>query len=103
MSNAQDTAPPPGVNMPDHLGLRYLPDPVMSNFDHVINAGVGAELERGGCYAQYAGWNFCGYVWWEAAAKTFNCEVWVYGSPREIISGSLSEIMGQVCEKYGDD
>jgi len=88
-------------NRPDALGLKYLPNPVMSNFDHEIDRDVAKELEKGGCYAQYAGWNFCGYVWWED--ESFHCEVWVYRSPQEIISGSLEEIMDTVCEKYGDD
>lgn len=86
---------------PDVLGLKYLQNAVMSNCDHKIDLKVAGQLQEGGCYAQYAGWNFCGYVWWED--QTFHCEVWIYHSPQEIVSGSLEAIMDTVCEKYGDD
>jgi hypothetical protein len=91
------------MNTPQSLGLKYLHDSVMSNFDHEIDAGEWRERPRTEkVYGQYSGWNFCGYVWWDREAETFKCEVWQYHSPQEIVSGTPQEIMDAVCEKWGD-
>lgn len=74
---------------------------VMSNFDHEIDHEVGERLKTEHAYAQYSGWNFCGYVWW--AEGTFHCEVWHYGQPAEEVSGTLEEIMETVSNEWGDE
>ena len=74
----------------------------MSNFDHTIDNGLAELLKEneGKVYAQYAGWNFCGYVWFEN--DKFVCQVWCYKSPQEeIIADTLEEIMDMVSEKWG--
>ena len=76
---------------------------VMSNFDHEIDAGVAEELRHEKAFAQYSGWNFCGYVWWDRDAETYRCEIWQWNEPVEVVSGSLCEIMDEVCERYGDE
>lgn len=95
------------TNTPERLGLRYLNhmsgDSVMSNFDHEIDPKGLERLKVEKVYGQYAGWNFCGYVWWDAEAETFKCEVLQYHEPQEIVEGSPQEIMDAVCAKWGDD
>lgn len=91
------------MSKPEKLGLAYCPDSVMSNFDHTIDVAVAARLQEEPAFAQYSGWNFCGYVWWDKGAQTFNCEVWHYNAPVEVVSGSLEEIMDDVSDKYGWD
>lgn len=77
-------------------------DEVMSNCDHEINYEIAEVLKDGKHYAQYAGWDFCGYVYWDISKQKFICEVWVYGSIREIIEyKTLELIMKNVCENYG--
>lgn len=77
-------------------------DAIMSNFDHEINYEIAEVLKDGKYYAQYAGWNFCGYVYWDISKQEFICEVWTYNSIREIIKGKTLElIMKKVCKEYG--
>jgi hypothetical protein len=72
----------------------------MSNFDHTADMGLDAALRGGKLYAPYAGWNFHGTVWWDG--ERFACEVWVYGSPREVIrADTLEDIMESASDKYG--
>ena len=75
----------------------------MTNFDHSIDDGLADALKAkaGEVYAQYAGYNFCGYVYFEDTK--FQCDVWVYNTKRETISKeSLPAIMESVSDKYGD-
>ena len=77
-------------------------DTVMSNIDHEINYEVAELLKDGKHYAQYSGWDFCGYVYYNTITKKFICEVWVYGTCREIVEyKTLKLIMKNVCENYG--
>ena len=74
---------------------------VMSNFDHSIDRDVEKKIKETREFAQYAGWDFCGYVVWDN--NKWQCEVWVYGSPREIITAdSLEDIMDKVSKEYGN-
>lgn len=84
-------------------GYEYSGESVMSNFDHEIDADRAEALKHSQDLDQYAGWNFCGYIWWDKQAETYHCEVWCYGSHVETFSGSLEEIMEQVCDEYGDE
>ena len=81
---------------------RELPDAVMTNFDHSIDEKVAEQLKaKPDHYAQYSGWNFCGYVWWEGQ---WACEVWVAHSPQEIIRApGLNVLMHEVSDRYGWD
>lgn len=63
------------ANQPEKMGLAYEPETLMTNFDHSINEELGERLKEGKTYAQYSGYNFCGYVWWAPTVQTFNCEV----------------------------
>lgn len=77
---------------------------VMSNFDHEINESIAKKLKKENIYSQYAGWNFCGYVWWNRKIKKWCCEVWQYRSHVETITANtLNEIMEDVSNKYGND
>lgn len=76
---------------------------VMSNFDHDIDEQLAKSLKTRKEYDQYSGWNFCGYVWWDRKAKTYKCEVWHYNVPQKVYSGTLEQIMENVCQEWGDD
>jgi hypothetical protein len=79
-------------------------DLCISNFDHSIDVGTAKALKDnpGKVYADYAGWNFHGRVYFHA--KQFHCEVQVYGSVMQVISeNTLPEIMDTVCEEYGNE
>ena len=55
-------------------------------------------------YGKHAGWNFNGKVWWNREEAKWQCEVWQYRVPLEIVSAeSLEEIMTEVSDRYGDD
>lgn len=78
------------------------PETLMSNYDHTIEQDVAEEIKDKELYARYAGWNFCGYVWWEG--EMWNCEVWHYGSWQKTVNAeTLEEIMSEVSDEYGDD
>ncbi len=75
------------------------PEDIMSNFDDSVNVDVETAIKGKEYYAGYPGWNFHGRVWWQ---KTWHCEVWVYGSPQEIITAeTLDDLREKVCDKYG--
>lgn len=75
-------------------GSRSTPDPVYSNFDHVLNESVVAELKKNPnrLHAQHAAWGFCGEIWWDG--EQWIEEVWVYGSPVTVYRSE--EIMGVI-------
>lgn len=74
----------------------------MSNFDHSIDVELEEALQKGKSYAQYAGLNFCGYVYWGKEEKKYICEVWQHNTWIEtIIANTLKEIMEEVSEQYG--
>ena len=80
------------------------PDAVMTNFDHTIDQSVADRIKESGECSQYAGWNFCGYVWWEAEADQWACEIWQYNAVMEVIrADSLETIMAKVSNEYGSD
>lgn len=75
---------------------------VMSNYDHTIDNEVAEHIKGKELSAEYAGWNFCGYVWWEG--DMWNCEVWHYGSWQKTFNAeTLEEIMSNVSDEYGSD
>lgn len=79
-----------------------LQETVMSNSDHTIENDVVEKLKTGKFYSQYAGWNFCGYVYWNK--DKWSCEVWTYHSHVKTIHGNtLQEIMDEVSEEYGNE
>jgi hypothetical protein len=74
----------------------------MTNFDHSIAPGLADSLRdrAGEVFSEYTGWNFYAMVWF--SNDLFRAEVWRYGSPREVITGStLEEIMDSVSSEYG--
>lgn len=76
----------------------------MSNFDRSIDEGFAEALQArpGEVKGRHAGWNFNGQVYFHDGK--FHEEVWVYGSPRQVISAdTLSELMDDVCAEYGYD
>lgn len=84
----------------ENKSFTYLAESVMSNADHTIEEDVAKELKKGSFYAQYAGWNFCGYVWWNE--NKWSCEIWQYNSHIDTVQGdTLQEIMDKVSEEYG--
>lgn len=77
-------------------------DAVMSNFDHEINNEIAEKIKGKKYFSQYAGWNFCGYCWWQAGK--WHCEIHVYRCYQKTISATtLQEIMDEVCDEYGSD
>lgn len=90
------------LKRPEHF--EELENAVMTNCDHSIDHGIAEQLKTGDFFAQYAGWNFCGYVWYGRDAGQWNCEVWQYHSHMDTVTAdTLEAIMEQVCEKYGHD
>jgi len=68
----------------------------MSNFDHTIDEGFEQFLRKRPAerWGRHIGWNFIGKVWFEA--DRFHSEVWLDGSPREVIhADSLRELMNE--------
>jgi len=75
-------------------------DTVMSNFDFEIDRKIEEKLKTGNYWSQYAGYDFCGYVWWNR--DKWSCEIWQYKSHIDTIHGkTLEAIMETVSEKYG--
>ena len=73
---------------------------IMSNCDHTIEKNVAEAIKGKEYHAQYAGWDFCGSVWWQN--DKWCCEVWCYGSWREtFVCDTLEEIMEEVSSEYG--
>ncbi len=74
---------------------------VMSNFDHSIDQAIQKKLDKPHTWADYAGWNFHGYIW--KHAKGYSCEVWQYKEYIETIHGQdLTDIMAAVSAGYGN-
>lgn len=73
---------------------------IMSNCDNIINDNVANAIKGKNLCSQYAGWNFCGYVWYQNSQ--WYCEVWVYKSWVETFNAdTLEEIMTDVSDEYG--
>lgn len=86
------------AEMPSNL-TEYA-EPVMSNYDRLIDEDIAALLKNEPLFSRYPGWNFNGKVWWED--NRWHCAVWQYGSHVNTISeDTLEEIMHSVCEMYG--
>ena len=82
--------------------MQQLSSRVATNFDHTYKEDVAKTLKTQPCkvYAQYSGWNFCGYVWHNG--QNFVCQVWVFGSPcEEIEAEDIEDLMKKVSEEYG--
>lgn len=80
--------------------FREYPEALMSNFDRVIDDNVAEAIQNRPLYAQYAGRNFCGYVWRQDGK--WHCEIWTYKSYCETFSAdTLQEIMSGVSFEYG--
>lgn len=73
---------------------------VMTNFDHFVDEAIAARLKESPThFAQYTGYNFCGYVVW---GGKWICEVWRYHRKEQTFSGdSLGQLMSSICEEYG--
>lgn len=77
---------------------------VMSNFDHQIEENIAEKLKTTAAFARYPGWDFNGRVWWARDVGRWRCEVWCYCAPVAVVEASeLSEIMAEVCERWGYD
>ena len=75
---------------------------VMTNFSHTIDYGVAAILAETGASAMYAGWNFCGDVWW--TDPNWSCEVWVDLQYQKTFEDpTLEGIMEAVSAEYGNE
>ena len=73
---------------------------IASNFDHTVINEVVEQAKHEKVIADYPAYNFLGYVWWDG--KQFNCEIWQYKEPVEIIKApTIEEIMGTASDKYG--
>jgi len=83
---------------------KFLNNLGMSNFDHSIDDGLEESLQTNKQVAQYSGWNFCGYVYWDKEEKKFICEVWQNNEWIDTIkANNLEEIMEEVFGQYGDE
>jgi hypothetical protein len=81
-------------------GFTEYDETLMSNFDHDIDEKVAEAIKDKPLYAQYAGYGFCGYVWWQD--NKWCCEVWCHGNWCEtFVEDSLKDIMSEVSQEYG--
>ena len=79
-------------------------DSVMANFDSEIDEQVAEILQQEKKFAQYGGWNFCGYVWWNRRRKKWSCQVMHYHQHTMTVhANTLREIKEQVSDEYGGD
>ena len=86
--------------IPEHY--KEHPDAIMTNCNHTIEHDLEKELKEKELYSQYAGWNFCGYVWWNN--DKWSCEVWVFHNHVKTYSNdTLEGIMTDVSYDYGSD
>ncbi|MEJ2615269.1 MAG: hypothetical protein P8Z35_09930 [Ignavibacteriaceae bacterium] len=77
-------------------------DTLMSNLEHTIDKEIEKKIKGQKFYAQYTGWNFYGYVWYNN--NKWHCEVWRYNFHIETITkDSLEEIMEEVSSEYGSE
>jgi hypothetical protein len=77
-------------------------DEVASNFDREWSSEIAKDLQLkpNAAFAQYSGWNFCGYVWFDG--KEFQCQIWRYGVPvSQIASLTGTELMRLVSQRFG--
>ena len=82
--------------------FKMYPDTLMSNFEHTIDKEIEQKIKVQKLYAQYTGWDFYGYVWYDN--NKWNCEVWQYGSHDDTVTAdTLEEIMEEVSMGYGSD
>ena len=81
-------------------GLTDVGEAVASNCDHSFNAPLAERLKHEPVFSQYAGWHFCGYVWF--GAGQYHCAVYTYKSYRETISAAtMEDLMTAVSDNYG--
>ena len=74
---------------------------VYSNFDHQLDHELAHRLAEGGCHAQHAAWDFCGYVWRLEDGRWIE-QVWRYNSPvQEIVGDELEEIIELANDEWG--
>jgi hypothetical protein len=86
--------------IPDHF--TEFPEEIMSNLDRTIDFNVASAIIEKPLYAQYSGYDFCGYVWWEQGE--WYCEVWQHKQYKDTFKNHvLGGIMLQVSEEYGSD
>lgn len=75
---------------------------LMSNCDGSIDQELAGRLQAEPGIGQYAGWDFCGSVWWAAEAERWACEAWVYHSPVATLTArTLPELMEAVSARFG--
>lgn len=76
---------------------------VYSNFDHVLNQDVAEKLKQDPTlWSQHPGWNFCGWIRWDAETQEWVEEVWRF----KVLVGThtgedLEEVIKQVNDEYG--
>ena len=81
--------------------LEYIPDSVMSNFDHEIDHDVEQKVKQGGHYADYPAWNFHGTVWFDGK---FKCEIRRHHCHIATLEAeTLQEIMDEASASWGMD
>lgn len=84
----------------DFNDLRKLPEEVYSNFDHTFTPGVLEQLEKGGCRAYHAAWNFIGWVYKDGGR--WKNAIMVYGSHRTTFDGDTAkDVIEQACDQFG--
>ncbi len=80
--------------------LEFIPENVMSNFDHEIDREVESKLRKGGFYAYYSAWDFHAEVWFDDSK--FKCMVRQHHSHVDTLEAeTLEEIMKEACTKFG--
>lgn len=77
-------------------------DCLTTNFDGSIDREVEAQLKEQEAYAQFAAWDFCGYVWWNRGRKQWSCRVMVYREHVNTIhADTVEELREAVNDEYG--
>lgn len=93
-----------GVKVEAHEGP-MCEDTVYTNLDHFLDKQVVKHLKKNpGDMAQHAGWDFCGYIWYEDKLDVWMEEVWVYHKLQETRQEkNLMTLINGVNEDYGSE
>jgi hypothetical protein len=79
------------------------PDPLYSNFDHVLNENVRDFLVRhSDTFGKQAAWNFCAWVRFDQYTKEWVSDIYQLGTKIDVIrSDDLEEVIELANERYG--
>ncbi len=83
-------------------GWPVLPDDLMSNIDHEIDANVAEQMRSIQALATYPGWNFNAICWWDGERGQYLAAVYQFKRlTATYIAPSPLELMRDICRNFG--